>query len=254
MVEAARNAQSKTVVGCTSRYWPLRVVTPTPRFCGRRQVGAVQCRAVKRRLFTILSALSLLLCVAVCVLWVRSLIVGDTFRWHFCEDEGDYTLWVQNTVKVGWGGMGFNRVVQSGNKDSFRQSVSQLERQYGPWPFYRRTAAEYPYFNFADFSGQRSVDEARFGFRWGRYDGRQIHHGGPTRGFMVVLPFLAVLMVVGPPMFLLVRRYVTLARRRRGGLCPSCGYDLRATPGRCPECGLVPAAPPTTPTSRGNVQ
>ena len=39
-----------------------------------------------------------------------------------------------------------------------------------------------------------------------------------------------------PPLALLAARRLT-RRCNRPGLCPACGYDLRATPERCPECG-----------------
>jgi hypothetical protein len=42
------------------------------------------------------------------------------------------------------------------------------------------------------------------------------------------------------------RRRRRAQSRKARGLCPRCGYDLRATPDRCPECGAVDAAGTTS--------
>jgi hypothetical protein len=59
-------------------------------------------------------------------------------------------------------------------------------------------------------------------------------------------PLPVLLMLAGIWIWAAVRR-----RRLPAGLCPTCGYDLRATPQRCPECGYVKPTPPDAPQRLG---
>jgi hypothetical protein len=51
------------------------------------------------------------------------------------------------------------------------------------------------------------------------------------------VPYWPALAVTSVPALRVVVRFVRRWRRARRGLCPGCGYDLRAAGDRCPECG-----------------
>ena len=66
--------------------------------------------------------------------------------------------------------------------------------------------------------------------------------------YYIVLPYRLLTPTTGilPAIYLATtfRRRFLGRRRIAAGLCPTCGYDLRATPTRCPECGTIFSSTP----------
>ena len=66
-----------------------------------------------------------------------------------------------------------------------------------------------------------------------------------TFAYTLHVPYFVITAVCGALLFVQLRRAALHRRaedRRLAGLCPACGYDLRASHERCPECGTpIPA-------------
>ena len=179
---------------------------------------------MKRLLFNLLTALSLLLCVALVVLWARSLSVADSF----VTDR-----WLVTSVGAAVRVKHHRRPAHFFGADRRRwrsDPADALEQAFWPVPGRRGS------FSFAGFD----------------YDTEP----PPSRMVMVAVPHWALLLMAGLP---LAARAWRRAKRRRLLLrrhCLHCGYDLRATPGRCPECGEPATADRTSchaPASEGRV-
>jgi hypothetical protein len=63
-------------------------------------------------------------------------------------------------------------------------------------------------------------------------------------GMIVPWWCLCVAFAAAPAAWVLRIPHRRRQRRLRLGLCPGCGYDLRASPDRCPKCGTAPDVHP----------
>jgi hypothetical protein len=178
---------------------------------------------MRRRLFTILSALSLVLCLATCVLWVRSYraydgisrdvnitgpstgilsISGRLIVYHFASDY-------PNPPKAKW---------EIGPADPVQ--MPDLAKMY----------------DFSDFPHFWN----RIGFVVNRY----LTMEGPVTAWDTAsVPDWFVLAIWSFLPVIVVLRHLRRQRRVSTNACVVCGYDLRATPNRCPECGTETKTP-----------
>ena len=180
---------------------------------------------MRRRVLNLVALLSLIPPAAVAVLWVRGFHEVDRVQWSTRVDPraGRADAWTvisgKGVVPVLW-----ERVTWP---QALLPYIGYLPAASRPGGFSYTTLAP------VDVTVRTETFWQRLGFA--RHDET---HGGPTSAWsrrtrLVRLPhwFLLLCSAV-PPAFAL-----PLRRRRTGGLCATCGYDLRATPGRCPECG-----------------
>ena len=173
---------------------------------------------LRRRLLGALSLLSLILCGATVVLWVRSYFVTDLID---CEEPGEEPFLVHDV----WSERGSVLISEdirgtrfSGDGEESGQSPPTTRRWSVASRMVETSAPFGPPTSFWNYAGF-----------W--------HEYGDAHGERWVFPLWPAAVLLG--LLPAARGSVIWTRlhRVRAGLCPSCGYDWRATPGRCSECG-----------------
>lgn len=187
-----------------------------------------------KRLFRWASAIvlvaSLLLCVSVCALWVRSFVRHD--RWRRGTEEGEIDV-ESRRGRLMWSRF---RWIGDDSPPPVWDWLSDDVYYFAP----RDEESPWRMLEWSRQSEYRIV--CVLGVEW-KVEYPDDEAPASYTPLMVAVPhwLIAGLFAALPARFALrgLRRR-RIAARGRKGFCPSCGYDMRATSARCPECGLVP--------------
>jgi hypothetical protein len=186
--------------------------------------GPVTMPPMLRRLLTVLSIVSLLLCVATLVLWVRSYWVSDALlEVHYLPLDPSLSMHDGVPPRATQRVRGIN-AIRGGLLvfQTYRAVGADMVGVISGRHWLRQASSTAPStpsrFRFT-FERKRS--------QYGRYIRLQFPFWG-----------IALACAILPASWLLsARRRWRRESRERNGQCVNCGYDLRATSDRCPECG-----------------
>ena len=197
-------------------------------------------RFVRRRLFNVFVGVSLLLCIATAVMWIRSIRTCDSIAYDRAEDAGDslttYPGGIEFVATSGVSGAWFGIFTPGWHRSSFEWGTPRFK--------FSMTA------NLLAFGMEMATwtkpPHYLLGFGFD-YVSLNLGAAGPAamsgthKMTRIVVPFWFLMLLSATPVLLQLRRSVRLRSCRRRQRCFQCGYDLRATPDRCPECGTTPA-------------
>lgn len=216
-----------------------------------RRANRGQGDCVIRTLCRLASALSLVLCVATAVMWVRSYWLSDAFGRSTLDVKALRYTSPMIVLQSGW--IAVFSTTWDLDHESFPLLATELRDSPGPVkPGFWHAGLHAGEHNFKTpwdrfkirIARSRAVDQPYLGQVWYWQGGKLCsrpqfagHYSETETRLVLPCGYLVILcLIVGLPAMKLIGRVIR-HRRRRPGLCRYCGYDLRASTIRCPECG-----------------
>ena len=178
---------------------------------------ASECQSVMRRkLFNLAAAASLVLSLAVVALWVRGFSMPEGVEHNRRWIENGQLLWQVISFHSSERSLFFGVLFQ-------HRAANNADRGW-EWRLFG-------YHRPLKRPSEDSFWQRRFGVSWAHYPSGSV--------FIVAVPHLLLAVALLALPIVVARREWRRRLAVKRGLCPACGYDLRATPDRCPECGAI---------------